>query len=109
MSGPMACPAIRFVSFVPSFAFILRVSTGHGFIYDESKARWLPSHSFASRWRAPLGLYDPIIKSVAALSVAANRALKVASPVMFLQSKFCNDISAALIAALASCLSLRVS
>ena len=83
MSSPFACPAIRFVSFVPSFAFILRVSTGHGFIYDESKARWLPSHSFASRWRAPLGLYDPIIKSVAALSVAANRALKVASPVMF--------------------------
>ena len=83
ISSAFACPAIRFVSFVPLFAFILRVSTGHGFMYDVFNARWLPSHSLASRWRAPLGLYAPMIKSVAALSVALNRALKVASPVMF--------------------------
>lgn len=83
MSSPEAWPYIGFVSCVPLFAFILRVSIAHGFIYDESKARWLPSHSLASRWRAPLGLYAPIIKSVAALSVFLNRALKVASPVMF--------------------------
>ena len=92
MSLAFAWPAIGFFSLVPLFTSIFRVSTGHGLMYEELRARWLPSQSLASRWRAPLGLYDPrraplglydpIIKSVAALSVAANRALKVASPVM---------------------------